>query len=275
VATRIDPRLRQKLQERLGVSQPRLYQLIAATASQLMLDNRLAAIALARSHGVNVNRFASSADLAEIRGSYSAAVRPTAPPGPTPTTVRKALTKLKKKKNRAKQKNAVWVVHGRNTQVRDSLFAFLRAIGLTPLEFSKAVRRTKKAAPYVGEILDAAFANIAAVVVLLTPDDQARLKRKFLHRRDPAYERRLTGQARPNVLFEAGTAFGSHPRSTVLVEVGDLRPFSDIAGRHVVRLRNDAKSRVEFADRLRVAGCDVVTDGTDWLTVGNFASNLT
>ena len=274
MAARIDSRLRQKLLDQLGVSKPRLYQLIAATAGQLMLDNRLAAIALARSRGINVNRFASAADLAEIRGSYSAAGH-SSPGGSAPPTVRKALTKLRKKKTRAKERNTVWVVHGRNTKIRDSLFAFLRAIGLTPLEFSKAVRRTKKAAPYVGEILDAAFANIAAVIVLLTPDDQARLKPKFLQRRDPPYEKRLTGQARPNVLFEAGTAFGSHPRSTVIVEVGDLRPFSDIAGRHVVRLRDDARSRIELADRLRVAGCNVVTDGTDWLTVGDFSSSLT
>ena len=42
---------------------------------------------------------------------------------------------------------------------------------------------------------------------------------------DPAYERRLTGQARPNVLFEAGMAYGKDPNSTVLAQLGvtDMR----------------------------------------------------
>lgn len=156
-------------------------------------------------------------------------------------------------------------------KIRNGIFAFLRAISLNPLEFSKAVTLTKKPAPYIGDILDAAFKEAAAVVVLLTPDDKARLKRKFLKASDPSYEKKLSGQARPNVLFEAGTAFGSHPRSTVLVEIGKLRPFSDIAGRHAVHLGNDAGSRTELANRLRAAGCLVDTTGVDWLTTGDFS----
>src|SRR5205814_5716351 len=39
-----------KLTERLGVSEARVYQLISGTARQLMLDNRLAAIALANAN---------------------------------------------------------------------------------------------------------------------------------------------------------------------------------------------------------------------------------
>jgi len=267
VATRIDPRLLAKLTERLGVTEARVYQLISGTARQLMLDNRLAAIALANADGINVNRFASGADLAEIRGAHSTAA-------PTTNTVHRRKGD-KKRPQKRQQKNTVWVVHGRNAALRDSLFAFLRAIGLTPLEFSKAIHRTKKAAPYIGEILEAAFAGAAAVVVLLTPDDQAWLQSKFRKATDAPYEKKLTGQARPNVLFEAGTAFGSHPRSTVLIEIGNLRPFSDVAGRHAIRLTNDGNSRRELASRLKVAGCNVDISGTDWLTVGNFSSKLT
>jgi CAP12/Pycsar effector protein, TIR domain len=36
----------------------------------------------------------------------------------------------------------VFVVHGRNSAVRSAMFAFLRAIGLHPIEWSEAVKMT-------------------------------------------------------------------------------------------------------------------------------------
>jgi hypothetical protein len=51
----------------------------------------------------------------------------------------------------------VFVVHGRNERLRQELFNFLRAIGLKPLEWSQAVASTGKSAPYIGEVLEAAF----------------------------------------------------------------------------------------------------------------------
>ena len=106
----------------------------------------------------------------------------------------------------------VFVVHGRNDKARDALFAFLRSIKLDPLEWAEAVRFTGKPMPYVGEVLDAAFTRAHAVVVLFTPDDEARLKKEFRTDNDPPHEIEPTGQARPNVLFEAGHGDESKPR---------------------------------------------------------------
>jgi predicted nucleotide-binding protein len=119
-------------------------------------------------------------------------------------------------------------------------------------------------------VLDAAFREAAAIVVLLTPDDDARLRPAFLMARDPKHERELTGQARANVLFEAGMAFGRNPNSTVLVQLGDIRPFSDVGGRHVLYLSDSPTSRQEFVTKLANAGCNVDTSGTDWLSAGGF-----
>lgn len=168
-------------------------------------------------------------------------------------------------------KRSVFVVHGRNEELRRSMFEFLRSINLRPMEWTEAVALTGQGSPYVGQILDAAFANATAIVVLLTPDEVAYLQPRYAHgehdsEKDPAE------QARPNVLFEAGMALGRNASRTVLVEVGALRPFSDVAGRHSIRLTNAVAMRQELANRLSTAGCDVDLGGTDWHETGDFSA---
>ena len=84
----------------------------------------------------------------------------------------------------------------------------------------------------------------------------------------------MSGQARPNVLFEAGMAMGRNEDRTVLVELGTLRPFSDVAGRHAIRFGDNSQCRQELAKRLETAGCPVNLDGTDWHTAGDFKAAL-
>ena len=168
----------------------------------------------------------------------------------------------------------VFVIHGRNDAAREAMFAFLRAIGLHPLEWSEVVLATGDTSPYIGEILDTALSETHAVVALFTPDDEARLREPFRKEDDHSHETELTGQARPNVLFEAGMAMGFNQSSTILVELGNLRPFSDVVGRHTIRINNSSQRRQELAQRLQAAGCPVNLAGTDWHTAGDFESAL-
>ena len=169
-----------------------------------------------------------------------------------------------------KDAREVFVVHGRNTAARDALFDFLNAIDLHPLEWSEAVKSTGRASPYVGDVLDVVFSRAHAVVVLFTPDEEARLKKWLQADDDPPHEIQLTGQARPNVLFEAGMAMARNQDRTVLVELGKLRPFSDLGGRHVIRLDNSSQSRQDLAQRLETAGCPVKVQGRRWHSAGDF-----
>jgi len=57
----------------------------------------------------------------------------------------------------------------------------------------------------------------------------------------------------------------------VLVQLGQLRPLSDVAGRHVVHLDGRAETRRKLATKLANAGCDVDLSGIDWLSHGNFS----
>jgi len=163
----------------------------------------------------------------------------------------------------------VFVVHGRNEAARREIFRFLRAIGLEPLEWETVVKLTGKASPYIGEVLDAGFAAAQAVVVLLTGDDLASLRPELRGPNESSDETSPTPQARPNVLFESGMAFGRHPDRTVLVQIGSLRRVSDVDGRHLIRVTTGAEWRKQLTERLKAAGCSVNDAGLDWLTEGN------
>jgi predicted nucleotide-binding protein len=164
----------------------------------------------------------------------------------------------------------VFVVYGRNERIRRELFALLRNLGLNPIEWTKAIELTKTASPYIGQVIEAGFRKAVAIVALLTPDDEGSLKAEFRKPGDPLHERRPTGQPRLNVVFEAGRAFGTHPKATVLVQVGRVRPFSDISGMHIVHLSNSPASRHELATKLENAGCRVDRSGTAWLEENDF-----
>jgi len=272
---RINPDLLERLQDKLGLSQRRVYDLIDAKVRASHLPRPLAAVALAAERGINISRFATEDDLASLRSSAAAsAPPPVVVPAPTDSS-RRARSPGLRKTHQTRQRrrgNSVFVVHGRNESARVAVFSFLRALKLEPIEWNQAIKMTGGGAPYVGSILETVFREAVAVVVLFTPDDEARLRKKFRKAKEPPHETELTGQARANVLFEAGMALGRKPESTVLVQVGDVRPFSDVAGRHVVHLANTPTSRQELATKLANAGCNVDTTGTDWLSVGDFSS---
>ena len=270
---KINQRLIDRLKAALGLSLPRIYKLINQKVRETHLPRHLAAIVLASERGINISKFSSDEDLAIIRNAAQSAI-PSSVVIPSEKSVvdskRPPRSRAHKPRTEPRRGNTVFVVHGRNESARKAIFEFLRAIGLKPIEWNQAIKKTGSPSPYVGEILETAFREAASVVVLLTPDDEARLRKSLRKSKDPAFERKLTGQARLNVIFEAGMAFGRNPNSTVIIELGNLRPFSDIAGRHVVHLSNQVTTRQEFATKLANAGCNVDTSGTDWLTAGDF-----
>jgi Predicted nucleotide-binding protein containing TIR-like domain len=135
--------------------------------------------------------------------------------------------------------------------------------------WSKALAKTKGNNPDVDKIIGGQMKTVQGIIVLISPDEEARLKAKFCDPDVPA-ERTLQNQARPNVLFEAGWAFGAYPDKTLLVRVGSTRPISDLGGKHIMRLSNSPASRKELAQRLKKMKFKVDTEGTSWLTEGDF-----
>src|SRR5690242_14701817 len=64
---RINSALLQRLQDKLGVGEKRVYARIKAIANARLLPNELAALVLAADSGIGINRYASPDQLSRIR----------------------------------------------------------------------------------------------------------------------------------------------------------------------------------------------------------------
>lgn len=263
----IDPRLIELLKKRMGAATRTVYSSIQKTAAANRVTRDLGALLLAGEHGISYQRYATPEQMAALRGAPMHVVADSMPsrsPPSRPRSTKKPVVTI--------SNNSIFVVHGRDGQLNTDMFAFLRALGLNPLEWTQAIKGAKGANPHVDEIIYSAMEEVQGVLVMFSPDEEARLKTNFCTRLDKKKGfHKLDGQARPNVIFEAGLALGAHSKKTLLVQVGDVRDISDIAGRHLVHLSNTEASRKELAQRLKTKlKFTVDTTGTDWLTIGNF-----
>ena len=155
----------------------------------------------------------------------------------------------------------VFVVHGRDLQATEAMFELLRTLDLVPLDWERLVAATGQTAPYIGDVIHRAPTLARAALVLSTPDDVVTLHPNLHGPDEPEHERRPAGQPRPNVLIELGMVLMAYAERTVIVEVGTLRPISDIAGRNVVRFDGSKLAARKITERLKVAGCRVDADG--------------
>lgn len=153
----------------------------------------------------------------------------------------------------------VVVIYGQDEDARTAMFTYLRSLHLEPLEFETIVNDSGEGSPFTGAAIDLAFTRAQAIVALITPDEWA-----ALHPELGEPTRRL--QARPNVIFEAGLAFGRLPKRTIIVKYGKSELWSDMDGRHYVAIDNTERRRQALRDRLTQAGCVIENVGSDYLT---------
>ncbi|MGW1470269.1 TIR domain-containing protein [Streptomyces olivaceus] len=159
---------------------------------------------------------------------------------------------------------SVFVVHGRDDQVRREMFELLRRLDLRPLEWEQLVKETGQSAPFLGDVLPVAVTHGQAALVLLTPDDVVHLHPELHGHTEPAHETGPVCQPRPNVLIELGMVLMAYPERTLIVEVGGVRPIADITGRNVIRFDGSETALGKIVERLKSAGCAVDDTGSDW-----------
>lgn len=272
----INQRLLEAIADKQGITLKGVYPQITKVVHETFLERDLAALVLATRHRININKYSTSAQRAAIRGHLTGGGSNHASPAAAAPAQRSSAPKGGKAPKARKNKgNSVFVVHGRDIALRKSMFDFLRSLGLNPMEWEQAVDQAKGNNPDVGSIIETAMARVQAVVVMFSPDEIAHLKEQFWGADDKHGDGKPAAQARPNVIFEAGLALGAHPEKTIIVQVGKVRPFSDIAGKHLVKLSDAVSSRNDLANRLAKIGCDVNRVGSDWMTAGTFVPTET
>lgn len=168
----------------------------------------------------------------------------------------------------------VFIIHGRNTAARIAVEHFLKALKLEPLDFDELA--ADMGAEFIGNIVLEGIRRARGIVALFTPDEFAALLPALRGTRDTETEIKRW-QSRPNVIFEAGIAFGMARERSVIVTLGtegtEVSLLSDLAGIHVVRLDNNVASRRKFRQKLIGMGCELDQRSDAWTeaaTSGDF-----
>jgi predicted nucleotide-binding protein len=153
------------------------------------------------------------------------------------------------------RRRTVYVVYGHDTDTIHKINALLKDLGLKFLKKEEAVGLTKETAPFIGRVIDSAFEYAQAVIVLLTGDEEVQLCNEFQHYDDEYFERVFYPQPTQEQIFEAGYAFGKSPERTILIQIGHVRPFSDIVGRYILHFSEVLEDHALLRTRLQRAGC--------------------
>ena len=165
-------------------------------------------------------------------------------------------------------KKKVFVIHGRNLDARKQMGYFLAALGLEAINFDD-LRASLKGTPTIADIVKAGMDQAQGVVALFTADEHAWTRPEF--RWGESGESVERWQSRPNVLFEAGMAFGRDRERVVLVKLGRVSLFTDVAGIHVLCPTNDPKGHRDVLRKtLKAMECDVDLASSKWLHDGDF-----
>jgi len=146
------------------------------------------------------------------------------------------------KKETKTNSNKIFIVHGRDDVAKLSVESFLTTLGLEPIILHKQANQGKTIIEKIEAHSDVDFA-----VVLLTPDDEGRLKG----------EEKLEARARQNVIFELGYFMGKLDRKYVcgLCKEGFELP-SDYHGITYITMDKHDGWHNKLAKELKAAGIE-------------------
>lgn len=155
----------------------------------------------------------------------------------------KGTTELRTHSN-SKISDKVFVVHGRNNEVKETVARFIEKLGLIPIILHEQPNGGKTIIEKFEDYSDVGFA-----VILMTPDDKGCLA---------GNEDAFNDRARQNVIFEHGYFIGKLGRRKVIALVkGDLELPSDISGVIYLGIDNGGAWKFELAKEIKSAGYNI------------------
>ena len=138
----------------------------------------------------------------------------------------------------------VFVVHGRNDGIKHSVARFLEKLDLKPIILHEQPNKGRT----IIEKFEA-YADVGFAVVILTPDDEGKLRNE---KSDPR------PRARQNVVFELGFFLGRLGRDRVCpLYLGSPELPSDYQGVAYQPINDSGAWRMELAREISAAGIDV------------------
>lgn len=162
----------------------------------------------------------------------------------------------------------VFIIHGRNLRAAREMANFVHSLGLETIAFED-LRARMGGTPTVDQVVLRGMSEAHAVIALFTGDEFAALEPSLRSDGDVG-EQVSRWQARPNVIFEAGIAFGRDRERVVFVRFGQVALFTDVAGVHVLRPTNDVRGdRNVLRNTLGAMGCPI-NSSSAWMHSGDF-----
>lgn len=144
----------------------------------------------------------------------------------------------------AQDKSKVFIVHGHDEAAREMVARFVERLNLQPIILHEQANRGKT----IIEKLEH-YSNVGFAIVLLTPDDEGRMKKDGAQLRD---------RARQNVIMELGYFIGLLGRSHVCaLHRGSVEIPSDYVGVVFVPLDDGGGWRLQLAKELISADYDI------------------
>ena len=144
-----------------------------------------------------------------------------------------------------KEKNEkIFIVHGRNNELKETIARFLETLELTPIILHEQSNQGKTIIEKLESHSDVGFA-----VVLMTPDDMGYLVNE---------ESSAKYRARQNVVFELGYFIGKLGRTHVAAIVkGDIEIPTDISGVFYIGVDNNDNWKMMLAKEIKGAGYNI------------------
>ena len=165
----------------------------------------------------------------------------------------------------------IFVIHGRNLEARDELGKFLSSLGLVP-RFFDDVRADMDGTARIADVVDRGMDEAHAVIALFTPDEHCELAERLRRPGHDGPSDAKRWQARPNVLFEAGVAYGKDRSRVLFVVLGSASLFTDASDMLHFRLTNDESERAKLRRTLggTTVGCVIDETSDAWKRIGDF-----